>query len=239
MTTEAQTKTTPQLPPSDHAPAAYDGPSLDEVMAMRRQYLTPALASHGGYLCSAREKVKLETTLWPNAGPLNPKITARPIAKIAEMAGLSLPGGTTFIMVEGEETVEEDPYANEKLSPIIRLWTYGEFEEAIDYVERITRKCGYGHSCGIHSTSDENIMDLALKCHASRMIVCQPQCYANSGNYDNGMPFSMTLGCGTWGGNISSENIHWKHFLNTTWVSRPINPVLPDEAELFGEFLQP
>ena len=202
-----------------------------------RDDLVAALKSHGGYLCTAEEKAQLKDTLWPDGEHLNAKIVARPILKIAEMAGLNVPAETTFIMVEGDESVEEDQYANEKLSAVVRLWNYSEFSEAVDYVERITRKCGYGHSCGIHSTNDEHIMELAMKCHVSRMMVCQPQCYANSGNYDNGMPFTMTLGCGTWGGNISSENIVWKHFLNTTWVSRPIAPVIPDEAKLFGEFL--
>ena len=100
-------------------------------------------------------------------------------------------------MVEGDETVEDDLYAAEKLSAVVRLWSYNDFSEAIDYVERITRKC------------------------------------------DNGMPFTMTLGCGTWGGNISSDNITWKNFLNTTWVSKPIAPVIPNEAEIFGEFFHP
>ena len=207
------------------------------IQAAVRDDLVAALKSHGGYLCSADEKARLGGTLWPDGGHLNPKIVARPITEIAEMAGLDVPEGTTFIMVEGDETVEGDPYAGEKLSPIVRLWIYNDFSEAIAYVERITRQCGYGHSCGIHSTHDEHIMELALKCHVSRMMVRQPQCYANSGNYDNGMPFTMTLGCGTWGGNITSENICWKHFLNTTWVSSPIDPVVPVEAELFGEFL--
>lgn len=202
-----------------------------------REELVAALKSHGGYLCSAEEKAQLKETLWPDGEHLNPKIVARPILRIVEMAGLSLPEETTFIMVEGDEAVEDDQYANEKLSAVMRLWTYSDFSEAIDYVERITRKCGYGHSCGIHSTNDEHILELGMKCHVSRMMVCQPQCYANSGNYDNGMPFTMTLGCGTWGGNISSENICWKHFLNTTWISKPIPPVIPDDAKLFGEFL--
>ncbi len=202
-----------------------------------REELIAALKSNGGYLCSAEEKEQLKETLWPDGEHLNPKIVAQPILKIAEMAGLTVPEGTTFIMVEGDETVEDDLFAAEKLSAVMRLWTYRDFDEAIDFVERITLKCGYGHSCGIHSASEEHIMALALKCHVSRMMVCQPQCYANSGNYDNGMPFTMSLGCGTWGGNISSENICWKHFINTTWVSKPIAPVMPDEAKIFGEFL--
>ncbi len=201
-----------------------------------RDNMISALKSNGGYLCSAEEKAQLKKTLWPDGEHLNPKIVARPILTIAEMAGLNVPENTTFIMVEGDETVEDDIFAAEKLSAVMRLWSYNDFSEAIDYVEQITLKCGYGHSCGIHSTNDEHIMELAMKCHVSRMMVCQPQCYANSGNYDNGMPFTMTLGCGTWGGNISTENICWKHFLNITWVSKPITPVIPDEAKIFGEY---
>ena len=202
-----------------------------------RDDLIAALKSHGGYLCTAEEKAQLKNTLWPDGEHLNPKIVARPILTIAEMAGLNVPAETTFIMVEGDETVEDDIYAAEKLSAVVRLWTYEDFSDAVDYVEQITLKCGYGHSCGIHSTDDEHIMELALKCHVSRMMICQPQCYANSGNYDNGMPFTMTLGCGSWGGNISTDNITWKNFLNTTWVSKPITPVMPDETKIFGEFL--
>jgi sulfoacetaldehyde dehydrogenase len=137
-------------------------------------------------------------------------------------------------MVIGEDVGPEDMFSSEKLSPVLTLYKYGDFEEAIDYVERITRFCGYGHSCGIHTTRDDRIMKLAEAVHVSRIMVRQPQSYGNSGNYDNGMPFSMTLGCGTWGGNITSENVNWKHFLNTTWVAMPIDPVVPDEDTIFG-----
>ncbi|MCX7590913.1 MAG: aldehyde dehydrogenase family protein, partial [Kiritimatiellae bacterium] len=195
-----------------------------------------ALQSHGGYLCSDEEKAKLKVVMWPDGEHLDPQIVARPARTIAEKAGLTVPEGTKFLMVLGREPVSEDIFANEKLSPVLTLWKYRDFSEAVDYVERITRKCGYGHSCGIHSRNEDHIMELALKAHVSRMMVSQPQCYANSGNYDNGMPFTMTLGCGTWGRNITSENIHWKHFLNYTWVSRPIPPVVPDEQKIFGEY---
>jgi len=114
------------------------------------------------------------------------------------------------------------------------LWKYDEFDAAVKLVTDITRYSGYGHSCGIHSTNQEHIMQLATQAKVSRMMVRQTQAYANSGNYDNGMPFALTLGCGTWGGNITSENVHWKHFINTTWVSMPIQPVLPDENLIFG-----
>ena len=81
-------------------------------------------------------------------------------------------------------------------------------------------------------------MTMALGTKTSRVIIRQPQCYANSGDWVNGMPFTLTLGCGTWGGNISSENIALKHFYNTTWVSYPIDAVIPDDKELFGSAME-
>ncbi len=193
------------------------------------------LQKHGGYLCSAEDKAKLKTTMWPDGEHLNKNIVGQPAKKIADMAGLSTPENTTFLMVLGEAIGPADPFSGEKLSPVITLWKYREFEEAIRYVQDLTAYSGRGHSCGIHSFNEDHILQLGMKARVSRMMVRQPQCYANSGDYVNGMPFSLTLGCGTWGGNIVSENITWKHFINTTWIAKPIDPVIPDENVIFGK----
>ena len=139
-------------------------------------------------------------------------------------------------MVQGEAIGPEDMFSGEKLSPVLTVWKYQEFPDAIDYVQNLTAFSGKGHSCGIHSNNDAHIMELGMKARVTRMVVRQPQCYANSGDYVNGLPFSLTLGCGTWGGNIASENITWKHFINTTWIAKPIDPVLPDENAIFGKY---
>ncbi len=68
------------------------------------------------------------------------------------------------------------------------------------------------------------------------MMVRQPQSKANAGSFTNGMPMTSSLGCGTWGGNATSENISLKHYMNTTWVSRPIPEDRPSDAEIFGQF---
>ena len=193
-----------------------------------------ALTSRGGYLCNGEERAKLRAVMWPNEGCLNPKVVARSAPAIAEMAGLSIPDNSTFFMVLGEKIGPDDPFSGEKISPVLTLWKFGPFSEAIEYVENITKFCGYGHSCGIHSFDEDRINELGLKAHVSRMMVRQPQSYGNSGDYFNGMPFSLSLGCGTWGRGITCENITWKHFLNYTWVSRPIEPVIPDEEQIFG-----
>jgi sulfoacetaldehyde dehydrogenase len=96
---------------------------------------------------------------------------------------------------------------------------------------------GKGHSCGIYSFDEDHIHRLALVAPVSRITIRQPQVSANAGSFKNGMPMTASLGCGTWGGNITSENIGVKHFMNVTWVSRPIAEDKPTEQEVFGRFL--
>ncbi len=189
---------------------------------------------HGGYLCSSEEKARLKTAMWPDGAHLSKDVVGQHASKIAKLAGIAGWEQVKFLMVIGEAVGKEDLFSGEKLSPVLTLWKYNAFDEAIALVRDITRYSGYGHSCGLHTTNDEHMLRLATQARVSRMMVRQTQPYGNSGNYDNGMPFALTLGCGTWGGNITSENVHWKHFINTTWVSMPIPLVVPDENVIFG-----
>ena len=88
---------------------------------------------------------------------------------------------------------------------------------------------------GIHTFNEQRIKQLALKVRVSRIMIRQPQCLANSGAWTNGMPMSLTLGCGTWGGNSVSENVGYKHLMNTTWVAWPIPSTEPKLEELFSK----
>jgi len=109
-------------------------------------------------------------------------------------------------------------------------------EEALDIVRRIFETGGRGHSCGIYSFDDDHVHRLALMAPVSRIMVRQIQSRANAGTFTNGMPMTSSMGCGIWGGNITNENISLKHYMNVTWVSRPIPEDRPSEQELFGEF---
>jgi sulfoacetaldehyde dehydrogenase len=200
---------------------------FDQMVALFKEF--------GGYLCNAEEKAKLRQAMWPDGAHLSREVVGQSALKIASVAGLAVDPGTKFLMVLGEAVGPEDLFSGEKLSPVLTLWKYNGFEEAICLVRDITRYSGYGHSCGIHTTNDAHMVELATRARVSRVMVRQTQPYGNSGNYDNGMPFALTLGCGTWGGNITNENVHWKHFMNVTWVSKPIPPVVPDENVIFGE----
>jgi sulfoacetaldehyde dehydrogenase len=195
-----------------------------------------ALRQEGGYVVNAEEKKKLQAALWVD-GHLNPKIIAQSPQTIADVAGLDMPEEVKFYIVPEEGIGAEYPFSGEKLSVVTAVYKFGEFAEAVELVNTITRYQGMGHSCGIHSYNEENIMELAMKTKVSRMNIRQGQAPANTGNWFNGMPFTTSLGCGSWGGNIVSENITWKHMINTTWVSRPFPPVVPTDEELFGNVM--
>ncbi len=199
--------------------------------------LVQALKDEGGYLATQEDKDKLQETIWIE-GKLNTKIVAQSASRIAQLAGIVIPEESSFILVEENGIGQDYPFSGEKLSVVLTLYKYKDFKEAIEKVNAITRYQGMGHSCGIHSFNEEHIMELALKTKVSRMNVRQGQALANTGNWFNGMPFTTSLGCGTWGGNISSENITWEHLINTTWVSRPFQPVIPTDEELFSNVMK-
>jgi len=198
--------------------------------------LVNALKAQGGYLLSAEEKALMQSKMWVN-GVLAGAIVAQPAKKIAEYIGLSIPEDRAFFMVEETNVGKEYPFSGEKLSVTVTLYKYKEFQDAIDRVNEITEYQGKGHSCGIHSTDDDHILEYALKTKTSRLMVRQPQCLANSGAWTNGMPMTLSLGCGTWGGNISSDNITWEKLLNITWVSYPTPPNQPTDEEIFGDIM--
>ncbi|WP_432407863.1 acylating sulfoacetaldehyde dehydrogenase [Wukongibacter sp. M2B1] len=194
------------------------------------------LKAEGGYLASGDEKEKVQNALWVH-GHLNRDIIAQPAEKIAEVAGIELPEGKTFIMVEEDGVGADHPFSGEKMSVVLTVYKAKDFNAAVDKVNEITSYQGSGHSCGLYTYNEERIKEIGLRTKTSRVMIRQPQCYGNSGNWDNGMPFTLTLGCGTWGGNIASENVTYKHFINVTWVSSPIDPVIPTDEELFGSIM--
>ncbi len=194
------------------------------------------LIKEGGYLASPQEKAKLQAILWDAEGHRTSNTVAISAQRIASLAGFEIPADRKFIMVEETHIGKDYPFSSEKLCVVLSLFKYSGFENALKMVEQIYEVGGKGHSCGIYSFNDEHINQLALMAPVCRIMVRQPQSKANAGAFNNGMPMTSSLGCGTWGGNITSENIHLKHYMNVTWVSRPIPEDRPSEQELFGEF---
>jgi len=195
-----------------------------------------ALVAEGGYLCNNEEKAKLEKVMWDADGHRTIETVAIAPQKLTEIAGFSIPPDRKFIMVEQEGIGRQHRFSSEKLSVVMALFRYHGFDDALKKVTQIYEVGGKGHSCGIYSFNDDHIARLAAVAPVSRMMVRQPQSKANAGAFNNGMPMTSSLGCGIWGGNITNENISLKHYMNVTWVSRPIPEDRPSDAELFGEF---
>jgi len=195
-----------------------------------------ALQKEGGYLAAPDEKARLAAVMWDAQGRRLLETVARPARVIAEKAGFQLPEGKSFIIVKEDQIGKRHPFSGEKLSPVLAIFKYEGFDALLKMVTAIFEVGGKGHSLGIASFDDDHIHRLASMAPVSRMMIRQPNVSGNAGSFTNGMPMTASLGCGTWGGNITSENISVKHYMNTTWVSRPIREDKPSEQELLGEF---
>jgi sulfoacetaldehyde dehydrogenase len=194
------------------------------------------LQKEGGYLVSPEEKKLLQAVMWDEERHRTSPTIARPAAKIAELAGFKIPEGKRFLIVPETNIGKEYPFSSEKLSPVLSIFKYSGFANALKMLTEIYKVGGRGHSCGIYSFDDDHIDQLARLMPVSRMMVRQSQSKSNSGSFTNGMAMTSSMGCGIWGGNITNENVTLKHYMQTTWVSRPIPEDRPPDSELFGEF---
>lgn len=195
-----------------------------------------ALQAEGGFLASPSQARALERVIWDEQGHRLPDTVACAPQVLAQRAGFGIPADRKFIMVENDKIGPQHNWSREKLTTALAVYRYEGFGQALEMVRQIYDVGGKGHSCGIYSHDDAHIDALARVAPVSRMMVRQPQSKANAGSFTNGMPMTSSLGCGIWGGNITNENIHLKHFMQITWVSRPIPEDRPSEQELFGEF---
>jgi sulfoacetaldehyde dehydrogenase len=214
--------------------------SDNSVLVVESVYdeLLTRLKTEGGYVVNEEEKKKLQDLLWID-GALNPAIVAQPAYKIAGMAGVELPEGVQFMIVPETGTGPDYPFCGEKLSVIMTLYKVKDIDDAIRVTNEIQAYQGQGHSCGIYSYTDENILKFANSTKTSRVMVNQPQAASNSGNLWNGMRQTFSLGCGSWGGNATNHNITWRDLINETWVSKPLPELkqLPSDEELFGSVI--
>jgi sulfoacetaldehyde dehydrogenase len=193
------------------------------------------LTEAGAHLCDEGEKDALRAVMWPDGGPVPAvAVVAKSAAHIGELAGLEVDPACPMILVEETGTGPDHPFSGEKLSVVLALYRYeGDISAAADLVNAITAYQGLGHTCGIHTSSDANVERLALATRTARVLVNQ-NLNEGAGSPRNGLPFTLSLSCGTWGGNITTENVNARHFINLTWVSRPIEPKVISEEALFA-----
>jgi sulfoacetaldehyde dehydrogenase len=206
---------------------------LDDVY----QQAIAALTEAGGYLATDDEAERVVARLFPD-GHLDRRLIAKdyPDLRVAfELAGSDT---DRFVMVEEPEPSPDRPMTGEKLSLVLTVYRARDFAHAVELVEGVLNVQGIGHSVGIHTESAENAATLAADLPVVRVLVNQAHTFGNGGSFDNAMPFTLTMGCGTWAGNSISENLNIEHFINITHLVRTIEPDEPAEADLFGNHWQ-
>lgn len=202
--------------------------------------LTERLQKLGAYLCNPDDKDKLQNLMWPTPENHIPSVDviAKSPSHIAKLAGFNVPEDCNCLIVKENGTGPEHPFSGEKLSPVLAFYRYfGDINNAISQVNAITEYQGQGHTCGIHTANENHAMALAMQTKTARVMVNQ-SLNEGAGSPRNGLPYTLSLSCGTWGGNITTENVNAHHMVNLTWVSRPIKPKPLDETNLFEKHWQ-
>ena len=201
-----------------------------------------ALEQAGGLMLDAADKKRLEEVMF-QGGKLTSTLTAQYPSVIAERAQLKNPKAkeAKFLMIEEEGFGPSAPFSGEKLSPVLTVWKAADFKAAQDLVANVYNYQGNGHSVGLHTALSGEVMEkraatLAENLKVARVIVNQAHTIATGGSFENGLPFSLSMGCGTWGKNNFSDNMTYRHYLNITRVVRPIPERVPKVADLLKDY---
>ena len=179
-------------------------------------------ANRGCYFLNPVEKEMVRKTIIIN-GALNAKIVGQSAATIASLAGVKVPQGTKILIGEVESTDISEEFAHEKLSPVLAMYKYKTFDEALEKAEKLVEDGGYGHTSSIYLnpiTEKEKLDIFAARMKTCRIIVNTPASHGGIGDlYNFKLAPSLTLGCGSWGGNSVSENVGVKHLINIKTVA--------------------
>jgi acetaldehyde dehydrogenase/alcohol dehydrogenase len=180
-------------------------------------------ASRGGYILSGNELGMVRETVFPN-GHLCPNVVGQSAVKIAQMAGLTVPPDTKVLIGEVEDTNETEPFAQEKLSPTLALYRRKDFAAALDAAADLVALGGIGHTSVLYTDQDrqpERVKAFGQRMKTARILVNMPSSHGGIGDlYNFNMAPSLTLGCGSWGGNSISENVGPKHLINRKVVAK-------------------
>ncbi len=179
-------------------------------------------AHRGCYFLNAAETEKVRKTIIIN-GALNAKIVGQSAHKIAALSGVEVPVGTKILIGEVESVELSEEFAHEKLSPVLAMYKAKSFDEALDKADRLVADGGYGHTSSIYInevTETEKLSNFAARMKTCRILVNTPSSHGGIGDlYNFKLAPSLTLGCGSWGGNSVSENVGVKHLINIKTVA--------------------
>ncbi|MEM7274973.1 MAG: aldehyde dehydrogenase family protein [Actinomycetota bacterium] len=193
-----------------------------------------ALGHVGGHLADADEAARVVDRLFPG-GALDRTLIAKDYPDLRAAFELGGSDEDRFVMVEEPEPGPDRPMTGEKLALVLTVYRARDFLHAVELTMRVLAYQGIGHSVGIHTADERHATLLAEELPVVRVLVNQAHTFGNGGSFDNALPFTLTMGCGTWAGNSISENLNINHFINITHLVRTTEPDEPAEADLFGD----
>lgn len=195
-----------------------------------------ALERAGGYMATGAEKTKIQAALWPD-GKLSRTLIARDADVFAR--GCDLPAAAEskkFFMVEETGVGRGFPFSGEKLALVLTVYRARDFDAAVARANEILTHQGRGHSVGLHTKDMSRARALAERSDVVRVLINQAHTFGNGGGFDNGLNFTLSMGCGTWGGNSITDNLNYMNFLNITHLVTTIPEDRPSEEQLFGTY---
>ena len=214
--------------------------SSENVLIVVKSVLEEFIASvarHGGTFLDEQNRNRLHDALFVE-GHLNHTMLAKDVDEVIDIANLDLDNSVSarFLIIEGKGIGPKYPESGEKLSLVVTLYCARDFLHAKELASQVMAHQGAGHSIGIHTSTDKRAVDLGHKMPTCRVIVNQAHCFATGGSFDNGMPFSLSMGCGSWGGNSIDENFNHKHLMNVTKIIRTIAVDEPVLESIFDDY---
>ncbi len=212
---------------SENAVVILDDVYEDAIAALKRA---------GAYRCSAAEKQQVAETLW-QGGKLNRHVIAKDADKAAQIFGLpDTAKRAKYFLVEEDAVAGKNSFADEKLSLVLTIYRARDFADAKRICSDVLNVTGLGHSVGIHTANLDHARDLSGDTDVVRVLVNQAHTFGNGGGFNNCLPFTLSMGGGTWAGNTISDNLNWSHFINVTHLVTTIADDKPSEDELFGAY---
>lgn len=213
--------------------------SENSVIAIEDIYekTVKSLNDEGGLLLNEDEIDRLIDIHWKN-GKMTTDLLAQDIDVIIDKVGLKnrADGNTKFLVLPVNKADVVEVVSGEKMSRFLTLYKVKNFSEATDLAVQIQNYQGAGHSLGIHTQNEKRAHKIAMFAKTCRVIVNQAHCFATGGFFDNGLPFSLSMGCGSWGGNSIDGNLNWEHFVNKVRIVRTIEEKKPDLEEIFEDY---
>jgi acetaldehyde dehydrogenase/alcohol dehydrogenase len=173
--------------------------------------------ARGAHLVEGADRDRLAKALVREDGGINPAIVGQPAARIAEIAGFKVPAGAKVLLVEAREVGPREPFSQEKLSPVLALYRAADYDAACRLAQALVEHGGLGHTAALYTAPgrEDRITDYGRRLRAGRVLINMPAAQGAIGDiYNFRLEPSLTLGCGSWGGNSVSENVGIRHLMN-------------------------